>query len=100
MAKKTDKRAERVSAMSTAFRRLDAIVAELNDRLEALEEAREDIAALKEYQESGQWLKDFEADEAKRIPEGTDRAVLSEDGLYNLLSDIDALPSRLSGISD
>jgi hypothetical protein len=100
MAKKTDKRAERVSAMSAAFRRLDAIVAELNDRLEALEEAREDIAALKEYQESGQWLKDFEADEAKRIPEGTDRAVLSEDGLYNLLSDIDALPSRLSGISD
>ena len=86
--------------MSAAFRRLDAIVAELNDRLEALEEAREDIAALKEYQESGQWLKDFEADEAKRIPEGTDRAVLSEDGLYNLLSDIDALPSRLSGISD
>ena len=100
MAKKTDKRAERVSAMSAAFRRLDAIVAELNDRLEALEEAREDIAALKEYQESGQWLKDFEADEAKRIPEGTDRAVLSEDGLYNLLSDVDALPSRLSGISD
>ena len=100
MAKKTDQRAERVSAMSAAFRRLDAIVAELNDRLEALEEAREDIAALKEYQESGQWLKDFEADEAKRIPEGTDRAVLSEDGLYNLLSDIDALPSRLSGISD
>jgi hypothetical protein len=100
MAKKTDKRAERVSAMSAAFRRLDAIVAELNDRLEALEEAREDIAALKEYQEPGQWLKDFEADEAKRIPEGTDRAVLSEDGLYNLLSDIDALPSRLSGISD
>ena len=100
MAKKTDKRAERVSAMSAAFRRLDAIVAELNGRLEALEEAREDIAALKEYQESGQWLKDFEADEAKRIPEGTDRAVLSEDGLYNLLSNIDALPSRLSGISD
>ena len=100
MAKRTDKRAERVSAMSAAFRRLDAIVAELNDRLEALEGAREDIAALKEYQESGQWLKDFEADEAKRIPEGTDRAVLSEDGLYNLLSDIDALPSRLSGISD
>ena len=86
--------------MSAAFRRLDAIVAELNDRLEALEEAREDIAALKEYQESGQWLKDFEADEAKRIPEGTDRAVLSEDGLYNLRSDVDALPSRLSGISD
>lgn len=86
--------------MSAAFRRLDAIVAELNDRLEALEEAREDIAALKAYQESGQWLKDFEADEAKRIPEGTDRAVLSEDGLYNLISDIDALPSRLSGISD
>lgn len=85
--------------MSAAYRRLDAVVKSIEEALETLEEARADLDALRHYQESGQWLKDYEADEAKRIPEGCDRAVLSEDGLYNLLSDIDTLASRLSGIS-
>ena len=89
----------RVDAMSAAYRRLDAVVKSIEEALETLEGARADLDALRHYQESGQWLKDFEADEAKRIPEGCDRAVLSEDGLYNLLSDIDTLASRLSGIS-
>lgn len=85
--------------MSAAYRRLDAVVKSIEKALEMLEGARADLDTLRHYQESGQWLKDFEADEAKRIPEGCDRAVLSEDGLYNLLSDIDTLASRLSGIS-
>ena len=89
----------RVDAMSAAYRRLDAVVKSIEEALETLEGARADLDALRHYQESGQWLKDYEADEAKRIPEGCDRAVLSEDGLYNLLSDIDTLASRLSGIS-
>ncbi|MBR6269185.1 MAG: DUF4298 domain-containing protein [Bacteroidales bacterium] len=89
--------AARVAAMSAAYRKLSGIMESLERDLEALEGAGEELAALREYQASGKWLKDFEADEAKRIPEGTDRAVLSEDGLYNLLSNIDALPSRLSG---
>lgn len=85
--------------MSAAYRRLDAVVKSIEEALETLEGARADLDALRHYHESGQWLKDYEADEAKRIPEGCDRAVLSEDGLYNLLSDIDTLDSRLSGIS-
>lgn len=85
--------------MSAAYRRLDAVVKSIEEALETLKGARADLDALRHYQESGQWLKDYEADEAKRIPEGCDRAVLSEDGLYNLLSDIDTLASRLSGIS-
>ena len=89
----------RVDAMSAAYRRLDSVVKSIEEALETLEGARADLDALRHYQESGQWLKDYEADEAKRIPEGCDRAVLSEDGLYNLLSDIDTLASRLSGIS-
>ena len=50
---------------------------------------------LKDYISSGQWLKDFEADERGEIGTDVDRAVLSEDGLYNLLSDIDTLRERL-----
>ena len=34
-----------------------------------------------------QWRKDFEADEAGKLPQDLKRGVLSEDGLWNLLSD-------------
>ena len=34
---------------------------------------------------SGEWLKDFEADERGKLPKNMPRGVLSEDGLYNLL---------------
>lgn len=35
------------------------------------------------------WLKDFELDESGYLPTGLKRGILSEDALYNLLSDID-----------
>lgn len=42
---------------------------------------------LTSYYESGQWLKDFEADERGELPKDLKRGVLSEDGVYNLLSE-------------
>ena len=42
---------------------------------------------LTSYYESGQWLKDFEADERGELPKNLKRGVLSEDGVYNLLSE-------------
>ena len=42
---------------------------------------------LKEYMESKQWLKDYEYDETHKLK--IKRGVLSQDGLYNLLSEIE-----------
>ena len=42
---------------------------------------------LTSYYESGQWLQDFEADERGELPKNLKRGVLSEDGVYNLLSE-------------
>ena len=42
---------------------------------------------LTSYYESGQWLQDFEADERGELPKDLKRGVLSEDGVYNLLSE-------------
>ena len=61
-------------------------------RIAAMEEAfdrrnAEDIAALAAYMDSGDWLKDYEADEQGRIPKSIKRGVLSQDGLYNLLEE-------------
>ena len=41
--------------------------------------------ALLDYYESGQWLKDYEADERGNLPRDLKRGVLSQDGLWELL---------------
>ena len=46
------------------------------------------IAVLEFYQESGQWLSDYECDERGELPPDLKRGILSEDRLYNLLCDI------------
>ena len=58
------------------------------DRLDSI---RNDIQALSEYYEGSLWREDFEADEAGLLPPDLKRGVLSEDGVYNLLSEYDTL---------
>lgn len=50
------------------------------------------LQELTEYYENGQWLADYEVDEAGLLPSDLKRGVLSEDGVYNLLFDIEQLP--------
>ena len=47
--------------------------------------------ALTEYYDGGQWLRDYQADEAGLLPHDLKRGVLSEDGVYNLLCDINQI---------
>ena len=42
---------------------------------------------LEKYMDSELWLKDFGKDERGKLPRTLKRGVLSEDGLYNLLSE-------------
>ena len=66
----------------------------LEKALDEYEAFKDELAALRNYMDSGQWQKDFEADEAGRIPAGVKRGVLSEDGLYNLLQEADDIIAR------
>ena len=54
-------------------------------RIQQMEEiydrVRKDIATLRKYEESGQWLQDYEADERGELPRDLKRGVLSQDGL-------------------
>ena len=52
-------------------------------------EFTEMIASLEDYVESGHWIADFECDERGELPKELKRGVLSEDGLYNLLCDVE-----------
>ena len=63
--------------------------------LEILDKALEDpdrfldfqieISKLEDYYTGKLWMKDFELDEAGKLPSDLKRGVLSEDGIYNLL---------------
>ena len=66
--------------------------------IEALEAAKEDFLSvqpqaeeLAAYYASGDWRRDYEDDEAGRLPEGLKRGVLSQDLLYDLLEENDRL---------
>ena len=61
----------------------------LKERIERIKKMEHYYEALKEYYESGLWLSDYEADERGELPSDLKRGVLSQDGLYNLLNDIE-----------
>ena len=46
-------------------------------------------AELRDYYSGGQWLRDYEADERGELPEDLKRGVLSQDGLWNLLEELE-----------
>ena len=52
-------------------------------------EMQEKLQELIKYYESGLWLHDYECDERGELPEDFKRGVLSEDGLYNLICELE-----------
>lgn len=70
-------------------------VMQLSAALDKYVEVQDSIANLSEYYDSDEWKKDFADDEAGRLPKELKRGVLSEDGIWNLLSDSHELNIRL-----
>ena len=86
---------ERISKMEFRMNRISPIVMELSAVLDKYAAVQDDIAALSEYYGSDEWKQDFADDEAGRLPADLKRGVLSEDGIYDVLSDHYALTVRL-----
>ena len=63
--------------------------------LENYEAVQEDIAELERYYGSEEWKQDYADDEAGLLPADLKRGVLSEDGIWNLLSDVSELNKRI-----
>lgn len=88
--------AERVRIMEARFdRALDAANG-LDAAIDRFRAAVPDIEALISYYESDLWRSDFDADAAGALPAGLKRGVLSEDGIYDLLTDYQRLTDLLS----
>ena len=76
---------ERIKWMEQRFNK--ALAAIKDGSAVSLKAIEEDITELSKYYGSELWKQDFAADEAGILPPDLKRGVLSEDGLWNLLSD-------------
>ena len=89
----------RISEMEARLDRAGIALGEITAALDGLRVIREDVRLLSAYYESPLWREDFEADEAGLLPNDLKRGVLSEDAVYGLLSDYDALEKQLLELS-
>ena len=76
---------ERIKWMEQRFN--NALAAIKDESAASLKAIKEDVAELSKYYGSDLWKLDFAADEAGKLPPDLKRGVLSEDGVWNLLSD-------------
>ena len=76
---------ERIKWMEQRFN--NALAAIKDESAASLKAIKEDVAELSKYYGSELWKLDFAADEAGNLPPDLKRGVLSEDGIWNLLSD-------------
>ena len=89
-----DDRIARIIGMEA---RLNRITAWLED---PSGDISEDVGILDEYYRSPLWRSDFEADEAGELPADLPRGILSEDGIYNALTEYGELTERKSADGD
>ena len=76
---------ERIKWMEQRFNY--ALAAIKDGTVDSQKAIKDDIAELSKYYGSELWKLDFAADEAGNLPPDLKRGVLSEDGIWNLLSD-------------
>lgn len=78
-------RSQRIQDMEEALDLTAEALQRLAAALEQYQDVLPQLETLTAYMDSGQWLKDYEADEAGEIPSDLKRGVLSQDALYDLL---------------
>ena len=86
---------ERIQHFEMLLDRVAPVLGNLEEALDAFEGIQEDVKELAAYYEDDDWREDFEADEAGKLPADLKRGVLSEDGVYDVLSGHYALTIRL-----
>lgn len=87
--------AERVSKMESYLDESGVAIRELSEALEKYESVQAKYYELEEYYGSDNWMADFDADRAGEFPVDLKRGVLSEDAVYDLITDHIELIKRL-----
>ena len=93
------KRIVRISRMEALFDKSTEVIRRVEQALDDFAAIQGDIDELEAYHSSPQWKKDFEADEAGKLPKDLKKGVLSEDGLWNLLEEYHQLKELVKTIN-
>ncbi len=91
---------ERITHMEQLLNEASAAVESLDQALDRYAAVLTGLAELTAYYEDGRWSEDFEADAAGLLPQNLRRGVLTEDGVYDLLTDHRLLKERLRKLGD
>ncbi len=89
---------ERIKTMEQHLDRASQAVMKLSAALDDYAEALTSIRELEKYYGSDDWKQDFADDEQGLLPQDLKRGVLSEDGIWNVLTDSRDLNTRMKEI--
>ena len=90
---------ERIKQMEDILDRSTEALAALSDGLEQYQAILPELQTLCEYYEGGLWMQDYDADCAGQLPSDLKRGVLSEDAVYDLLSEHERLKELLQNLN-
>lgn len=74
----------RIEEMEERYDKVRSVLENLEEDIENFNDSISDLQALQQYLSSGQWQKDYEADELGEFPGGLPRSVLDDDALSDL----------------
>ena len=78
---------ERIQEMERCLDHAERAIRELSEALSAFEEVQPEYRRLNEYYGSDLWMGDYEDDEAGKLPKDLKRGVLSQDTVYDLITE-------------
>lgn len=89
----------RIAEMEQKLNTSNQAIRALADALDNYTLVRKDIEDLSAYYLSPQWREDYEADTRGELPENLLRGVLSEDAVYDLLTEHDQLLATMTELA-
>ena len=92
-------RIERIQQMEVRLNRLDELVERVSLAVEELSGALPELSQLLAYYQS-LWQQDYAADARREVPQDMPRGVLSEDAVWNLLTEVRELSERMKEVSE
>lgn len=87
---------ERIRKMEQRLDLIEKAVRDLSVALDRYLEVQAEVEQLDEYYGSDTWRGDYDDDKANKLPDNLKRGILSEDAIWNVLSDVRELNNRLS----
>ena len=80
----------RISKMEEVFDELQLAFSRLNKDFLSDKKLKKKLNHLISYYEKGKWLKDYQLDEQNKLPKNLKRGILSQDGFYNFLCEVES----------